>query len=198
MGRRSGGAAIAAGVEVAMAAAQDGAGEGGHPVHGDRTLTEMTQILLPGHTNALGDAFGGQIAAWVDVCAAVSAQRFCRGPVVTASMDQLHFLRPVRRGMVVVLQARINQAWRTSMEIGVRVDAEDPATGQRQHCCSAYLTFVKLDPDGRPAAVPALDPGPDPIALRRQHEAELRRESRLALRDLLRAHQARASDRPAG
>lgn len=160
-------------------------------VLGDRTLTEMTQILLPGHTNALGDAFGGQIAAWVDICAAVAAQRFCRGPVVTASMDQLHFLRPVRRGMVVVLQARVNQAWRTSMEVGVRVDAEDPATGQRQHCCSAYLTFVKLDERGRPVQVPALDPGPAPLAVRRQREAELRRNSRLELRALLQAHQAR-------
>jgi acyl-CoA hydrolase len=159
-------------------------------VPGDRTFTEMTQLLLPGHTNALGDAFGGQIAAWVDICGAVSAQRFCRGSVVTASMDQLHFLRPVRRGMVVVLQARVNQAWRTSMEVGVRVDAEDPNTGARSHCCSAYLTFVKLGEAGRPVPIPTLDVGADPIARRRQAEAELRRASRLSLREVLRAHQA--------
>lgn len=160
------------------------------PVPGDRTFTEMTQLLLPGHTNTLGDAFGGQIAAWVDICGAVSAQRFCRGVVVTASMDQLHFLRPVRRGMVVVLQGRVNQAWRTSMEVGVRVDAEDPSTGLRSHCCSAYLTFVKIGEDGRPLPIPTLDVAGDPLARRRQAEAELRRAHRLSLREILRAHQA--------
>lgn len=151
-------------------------------VPGDRTCTEMTQLLLPTHTNNHGNAFGGQIAAWCDICAAVSAQRFCRGPVVTASMDQLHFLRPVRNGMVVVLRSRVNRSWRSSMEVGVRVEAEDPLTGARVHCCSAYLTFVRLDGHGRPAAIPVLDLGEDNDALRRWEDAAERREARLAVK----------------
>lgn len=146
------------------------------------TRVEMTQIVLPGHTNALDTAFGGQIAAWADICAAVAAQRFCRGPAVTASMDQLDFRRPVRKGMTVVLKAQVNRAWTTSMECGVRVETEDPFTGERQHCCTAYFTFVALGPDGTKRTVPALDCEGDPVALRRYEAAELRRNSRLELR----------------
>jgi len=144
----------------------------------------MTQIVLPTHTNNHGTAFGGQIAAWCDICAAVAAQRFARGAVVTASMDQLHFLLPVRRGMVVVLLGEVNRAWRTSMEVGVRVEAEDPATGARVHCCTAYLTFVGLDAEGRPRQLPALDVSGDEVAARRFEEAGLRRAARLKMREL--------------
>lgn len=150
----------------------------------DVTRTEMTQIVLPTHTNNLGTAFGGQIAAWIDICAAVSAQRLCRAPAVTASMDGLHFLRPVRRGMVVVLKSQVNRVWRSSMEVGVRVDAEDPATGLREHCCTAYLTFVVVTPDGAPGEAPDVDPGDDPHDARRWEQAEIRRQSRLELRRL--------------
>jgi acyl-CoA hydrolase len=160
------------------------------PVPAADTTCEMTQIVLPGFTNAHGNAFGGQIAAWCDICAAVSAQRFARGPVVTASMDELHFLEPVKQGMVVVLRAMVNRAWRTSIEVGVRVEAEDPHTGLRTHCCSAYLTFVALGADGRPRTVPPLDPGPDPAAQRRFAEAALRRDARLHMRDLRRRARA--------
>jgi acyl-CoA hydrolase len=148
------------------------------------TRTEMTWIVLPTHTNNHDTAFGGQIAAWCDICAAVAAQRFVRGPVVTASMDSLHFLKPVKRGMVVALQGQVNRAWNTSMEVGVRVDAEDPTSGQRVHCCSAYLTFVALDGHGQPRPVPALDTAGDPEAELREREADIRRESRLAVRKL--------------
>lgn len=146
------------------------------------TRTEMTQIVLPTHANNLGTAFGGQIAAWIDICAAVSAQRLCRAPAVTASMDGLHFMRPVRQGMVVVLKSQVNRAWRSSMEVGVRVDAEDPSTGLREHCCTAYLTFVVVDSGGNPGVAPAVDPGPDPHDRRRWEQAEIRRLSRLELR----------------
>ncbi len=155
-------------------------------VHPEQTRVEMTQIVLPTHTNNHGTAFGGQIAAWCDICAAVSAQRFARGVVVTASMDQLHFLLPVRRGMVVVLLGQVNRAWRTSMEVGVRVEAEDPATGERVHCCTAYLTFVGLDPAGRPRTLPALDFAGEAVAARRFEEAGLRRDARLKMRDVRR------------
>lgn len=142
----------------------------------------MTQIVLPTHTNNLGTAFGGQIAAWIDICAAVAAQRLSKAPAVTASMDSLHFRRPVRQGMVVVMRAQVNRAWSTSMEVGVRVEAEDPETGLREHCCNAYLTFVVVDASGRPKACPELDPGTEPDDLRRWEQAEIRRDARLELR----------------
>ena len=154
------------------------------------TRTVMTQIVLPTHTNNHGTAFGGQIAAWVDICAAVSAQRFCRGAVVTASMDQLHFMRPVRRGMVVELSAQVNCAWGSSMEVGVRVVTEDPHTGARERCCSAYLTFVALDESGRKRSIPGLDAGDDAHDRRRVRQAGLRRQARLQMRDLLRNSEA--------
>ena len=144
----------------------------------------MHQIVLPTHTNNHDTVFGGQIAAWCDICAAISAQRHSRGAVVTVSMDQLHFQRPVRRGMVVILRSQVNQTWRTSMEVGVRVDAEDPATGSKVHCCTAYLTFVALDAHGQPRPVPRLDTAGDPVLERRAREAVARREIRLQMRRL--------------
>lgn len=147
------------------------------------TRVEMTQIVLPQHTNTHRTAFGGQIAAWLDICGSVSAQRFCRRPVVTASMDQLHFLKGIREGMVIVLRSQVNRAWRTSIEIGVRVDAEHPLTGRIDHCCSAYLTFVALDEEGEPTPVPELDCSDDPEGPRRFEEAGLRRDARLRMRE---------------
>ena len=151
-------------------------------VSGEATHVEMTQIVLPSHTNNHGTVFGGQMAAWIDICAAVSAQRFARKPVVTASIDEIHFVHPVRRGMVIVLKAKVNQAWGTSMEVGVRVDAEDPRTGDTFHCCTAYLTFVAINDDGRTSQVPKLDPGMDEEAINRAREAQDRRDNRLLMR----------------
>ena len=146
------------------------------------TNVEMTQIVLPSHANNHGTVFGGQMAAWIDVCAAVAAQRFARKAVVTASIDEIHFVQPVRRGMVVILKARVNQAWNSSMEVGVRVEAEDPRTGDTAHCCTAYLTFVAINDDGRPAQAPKLDTGDDPQAKTRAIDAQQRRDHRLAMR----------------
>ena len=148
------------------------------------TQVEMTQIVLPSHTNNHGTIFGGQVAAWCDICAAVSAQRFCRGPVVTASMDQLHFLEPIRKGMVVIFLSQVNQVWRTSMEVGVRVLAEDPMTGARSHCCSAYLTFVALNEQGKPTQLPSLNLTKDAEFHRRAKEADIRKAHRLELKRL--------------
>jgi len=148
------------------------------------TMVEMTQLVLPSHTNNHGTAFGGQIAAWVDVCAAVSAQRFCRMPVVTASMDALHFLQPVHQGMVVILKSTVNCAWRSSMEIGVRIESEDPLTGERLHCCSAYLTFVAIDEQGKTQQLPALSCIDNRDSERRREEAQERRDLRLRIREI--------------
>jgi acyl-CoA hydrolase len=146
------------------------------------TDVEMTQIVLPSHTNNHGTAFGGQLAAWIDICAAVSAQRFSREDVVTVSMDEINFRKPVRRGMVVILKARLNQAWTTSMEVGVRVDAEDPKSGDIVHCCSAYLTFVAIDSDGNKCSVPRLALGSCQEAHERAQQAQDRRDNRLVMR----------------
>lgn len=150
------------------------------------TRVEMTQLVLPSHTNNHGTAFGGQIAAWVDVCAAVSAQRFCRMPVVTASMDALHFLHPVQKGMVVILKSTVNSAWNTSMEIGVRIESEHPLTGERLHCCSAYLTFVAIDENGQKQTLPKLNCDHNRQWIRRRNEAQERRDLRLKVREIRR------------
>lgn len=152
----------------------------------DDTEVEMTQLVLPSHTNNHGTAFGGQIAAWVDICAAVSAQRFCRLPVVTASMDALHFMHPVHKGMVVILKATVNCAWNTSMEIGVRIESEHPLTGERLHCCSAYLTFVAIDSEGRKQQLPQLSCEQNEDWIRRRNEAQERRDLRLKIREIRR------------
>jgi acyl-CoA hydrolase len=116
------------------------------------------QIVLPGFTNIHGTIFGGMLMQWIDIAAAVSAGRHAGGPVVTASMDRLHFITPVNLGEVVTLQAQVNFAARTSMEVGVRVFAEGgPDVGRRQ-ATRAYLTFVAVDEAGRPRAVPRLVP----------------------------------------
>jgi acyl-CoA hydrolase len=153
-------------------------------VHPRDTRCEMTQLVLPGDCNALDTAFGGKVMAWVDICAAVSCQRFVRGNVVTAAMDELSFKAPIRRGKVAVLRATVNRAWRTSMEVGVRVEEEDPHTGTRTHTSTAYLTFVALDDRFRPQQVPELRPQ-TPAEQRRYDEAGQRRANRLAAREQL-------------
>src|ERR1700754_4028460 len=120
---------------------------------------EMTQIVMPTHTNGVGGVlFGGMLVQWIDVCAAVSAMRHCGGEAVTASIDRLDFLVPIRVGDVVVLQSMVNFASRTSMEVGCRVETEDPTTGEKRYTTKAYLTFVATDAAGRPRPVPALHP----------------------------------------
>ena len=99
----------------------------------------MTESVLPGDGNPLGTAFGGRIAQWIDVAAAI---------------DDLHFLKPIRVGMTVELRAQVNATFRTSMESGVRIESENPLTGERAHVCTAYLTFVAQDEKGRPVPVP--------------------------------------------
>ena len=142
----------------------------------------MTELVLPQHTNALGTIFGGTVVSWIDICAAIAAQRHCGKAVVTASIDALQFVAPVLKGWVVNLQASVNDAGKTSMEVGVRVDAENPMTGERFHTASAYLTFVALGSDMKPASVPPVL-AETPEEQRRQKAAQTRRQHRLALRE---------------
>lgn len=138
----------------------------------------MTQLVLPTHTNALDTVFGGTVMSWIDIAAAICASRHAQKEVVTASIDELHFLAPIRKGWVVNLKASLNYVSHSSMEVGVRVESENPKTGEHFHTASAYLTFVALGSDGKPTAVPPLKL--DTVdQLRRNNEAELRRTDRL-------------------
>ena len=138
----------------------------------------MTQLVLPTHTNSLDTVFGGTVMSWIDIAAAISAQRHSCKPVVTASIDRLDFIAPIRKGWVVNLVASVNFCSRTSMEVGVRVDAENPMTGEKFHTASAYLTFVALGSDGKPSEVPQLKLVTDDDR-RRFQDAAKRREIRL-------------------
>jgi acyl-CoA hydrolase len=119
-----------------------------------RVQTE--QLVLPGLTNTHGNIFGGMLMQWIDIAGGIAAARHAGSGVVTASMDRLHFLAPVHLGEVVIVQAQVNFAGNTSMEIGVRVFAENQVTGARRQTTRAYLTFVAVDDGGRPRAVPPL------------------------------------------
>jgi acyl-CoA hydrolase len=141
----------------------------------------MTQIVMPTHTNGPGGVlFGGTLVQWIDVCAAVAAMRHCGGTAVTASIDRLDFLVPIHVGDVVVLQAQVNFAARTSMEVGCRVETEHPRTGKRLYTTKAYLTFVATDADGRPRPIPPIRPV-SREEKRRYVAAEARRVERLEL-----------------
>ena len=143
---------------------------------------EMTEIVFPNDANPLGNVMGGRVMQWIDVCAAIAAGRHAHTPVVTASVDRLDFLRPVKIGSIVVLLGSVNFAGRTSMEVGVKVFSESRASGSRSHVASAYLTFVSLDPDtGTPRPVaPVVPESAD--ERRRFAEGQARREARLRAR----------------
>lgn len=146
----------------------------------DDSSVIMTEIVLPSDTNALGTIFGGKIMSWIDIAAAIAAGRHSRRVVVTASLDALHFAAPVKVGHVVQIKAKVNFTSRTSMEVGIRVDSENPLTGELTHTSSAYATFVALDDHGRPTPVPAIIPKTTEDT-RRFESAKKRRESRILL-----------------
>lgn len=141
----------------------------------------MTEYVLPQHTNALGGVFGGQIMAWIDLCAAICAQRHSGRMAVTAFVDDLAFELPVRVGEVVRLEARITATFRTSMEIEVVVEGEDATTGRRWPCVTALLTFVAIDEARKPVAVPPLVLDSERVTAS-QIAGEARRSARLASR----------------
>lgn len=144
----------------------------------------MTEMVLPSHINALGSIFGGVIMSWIDIAAAICAQRHSNSTVVTASIDALHFVAPVYKGWIVNLKAACNYAGRTSMEIGVRIDAENPITGETFHTATAYLTFVAIDSNLKPIEVPKLQPE-SADEKRRYEAAQIRRQHRLERKEKL-------------
>jgi acyl-CoA hydrolase len=141
----------------------------------------MTELVLPTHANTLGSVFGGQVMAWIDLCAAICAQRHTGHIVTTAGIDDLSFHRPIMVGQVAQLRARVTAAFHSSVEVRVVVDGEDATTGESWPCVSAFATFVAVDADLKPTAVP-------PLALSSDEDRELaaaageRRARRLARR----------------
>lgn len=143
---------------------------------------ETSEIMMPGHANNLGHVFGGVVLAMMDKTAAVAAIRHSRSTCVTASIDRVDFREPIHLGDLVVMKASVNYVGRTSMEVGVRVEAEDLQSGNRRHTNSCYLTFVAVDRNGRPIEVPELK-AETPEEIRRFQAAVERRRRRLEERE---------------
>ena len=139
---------------------------------------EMTEMVLPNDANRLGNLLGGRLMQWIDIAAAIASWRHTNRICVTASVDGLDFLHPIKVGEVVILKASVNRAFNTSVEVGVRVMKENPLTGERKHTNSAYLTFVSVDNDGKPMPAPPIKPV-SKEEKRRYREAAERRARRL-------------------
>jgi acyl-CoA hydrolase len=160
-----------------------------------RAVSESRAVLVqwmgPSDANAAGFVHGGTVMKLCDEAAAAAAIRHARSRVVTAAVDRMTFLQPVHVGDLLTLQASVNAVWRTSMEVGVRVQSENPRSGEIKHTNSAYITMVAVDEHGRPVAeVPPLL-AETAEEQRREREAQVRRANRLAERDQLREERAR-------
>ena len=122
------------------------------------SLTLMTEIVLPNDTNVFGSLMGGRLMYWMDIAAAIAAQRHCNSPVVTASVDNISFKNPIKLGNTVHIEARVTRAFNTSMEVHLKVWGEDFIQQFKYKSNEAYYTFVALDPHRKPKAVPQLEP----------------------------------------
>ena len=145
------------------------------------SYSDYSELALPNDANVLGNLLGGKVMHLVDLAGAMAAMRHARLPVVTASVDHMNFLHPVRIGQLVMLRSAVNRVFRTSMEVGVKVFVEDLISGEVRRPSSAYLTFVAVDRTGKAISICPVIPETDE-ELRRYEQAELRREYRLGLR----------------
>lgn len=143
----------------------------------DSVIT-MTELVLPNHTNQLGNLLGGQLMHWIDICAALSSSKHANRVCVTASVDRIDFHKPIRLGDVVILHASVNRVFNTSMEVGVKIYAENHIKGTKIHTNSAYLTFVSVDENAKPVKSAEIKPETEE-EIRRFDEALQRREKRL-------------------
>jgi len=150
-----------------------------------KSHVEMTQLVLPNDTNQLGNLLGGRLMEWMDIAAAICAQRHSNRVCVTAGVDDLVFHQPIRLGDVVTLRASVNRAFGTSMEVGVRVTSENQLTGESKTANTAYLTFVAVDENNAPVRISPILPQ-TPVEKRRYREALDRRNHRLKLRAIAR------------
>mgnify|MGYP001361459774 CR=1 FL=1 len=140
----------------------------------------MHELVLPNDTNLLGNILGGRVMHLMDICAAMSAYKHARRPVVTASVDHLDFLAPAKKGDIVILKSSVNYVHSTSMEVGVRIEAETPLTGEVRHTATAYLTFVALNDNKKPTKIPEISPETEKEEYRfnegkRRHKARVKR-----------------------
>jgi acyl-CoA hydrolase len=145
------------------------------------SCSEYFELALPTDVNHFGFLLGGRVMHLVDMAGAIAAMRHAGRPVVTASVDHMDFLHPIHIGQLVILRSSVNRAFHSSMEVGVKVLVEDLLTGQRKHTCSAYLTFVAIDPEGKPAPIPPVLPETEEEK-RRYEQAGQRRNHRLDLK----------------
>ena len=140
---------------------------------------EMVEVVLPNDANPLGNILGGKVMHLIDIAGAIVAHRHTRCVVVTVSVDNLDFVHPIRVGQLIILRAQVTRAFRTSVEVAVKVYLEDLLTGERQQTSSAFVTYVALDTEGQPARVPPVIP----LMADEKHEyreALIRRRHRLA------------------
>jgi acyl-CoA hydrolase len=143
--------------------------------------TSMTEYVLPNDANIYGNILGGKVMHLIDMAGATAALRHCRMPVVTVSVDSVRFLHPVKVGQLLLLEACVTRAFTTSMEVEVQVFSEDPLTGERRQTSDAFLTFVAIDPSGRPTEVPPVLPETDEE--RQRFESALARRGRRLVRN---------------
>ena len=145
------------------------------------SISEYSELALPNDANVLGNVLGGKVMHLVDLAGALAALRHARCAMVTASVDYMTFLHPVKIGQLILLRSSVNRVFRTSMEVGVKVFVEDLRTGAVRHTSSAYLTFVAVDPDGNRIPMAPVIPETEDEK-RRYEEAARRREYRLEMR----------------
>lgn len=157
------------------------------------SITEMVQVVLPNDANPLGFILGGTVMHLIDIAGAIAAHRHARSVLVTAAVDGLQFLHPIRVGDLIILRGRVTATWNTSLEVEVEVFSEETLTGRRQLTSLAYLTFVAVDRDSHRVAIPHLILETDDDR-RRAAEAEVRRASRLQARQALELRRTSAAN----
>jgi acyl-CoA hydrolase len=149
----------------------------------------MSELILPNDTNVLGNLMGGRLMHWMDIAAAIAAQKHCNCPVVTASVDNVSFSNPIKLGNLLTIEAKLTRSFNTSMEVFLRVWGEDLTAQYRYLSNEAYLTFVALDPNGKPRKVPELIPETDEE--KRMFDGALRRRQlRLVLGGKMKVEEA--------
>jgi acyl-CoA hydrolase len=137
------------------------------------TFIVMSELVLPNDTNTLGNLMGGRLMHWMDIAAAISSQKHCNCPVVTASVDNVSFANPIKLGNLLTIEAKLTRSFNTSMEVFLRVWGEDLSAQYKYLSNEAYMTFVALDPNGRPRKVPELIPETD--SEKKMYDGALRR-----------------------
>jgi len=146
----------------------------------NESITQMTYLVLPNHTNTLGNLMGGELLNWMDVTAAIAAGRHSNRVVVTASVDTVDFRSPIHLGEIVIITSKVTRAFNSSLEVMLEVFSENQMSGEKRHCNTAYFTFVAVDQAGNPLPVNKIEPETED-EIHQYESAMTRREARLAL-----------------